>query len=97
MTELSQRFLEYHSMNPQVFKLFQDFAFQLINAGKKKLSAALIFERIRWEMTLVTRGGDFKMNNNYRADYARLFMEHQPHLGDVFSTRTRKTFDLKEV
>lgn len=97
MAEYSERFINYHKQNPQVWELFQKFAFQAINAGRKKMGAALIFERIRWHLSIETIGDDFKMNNNYRADYARMFNEKFPEHHDFFETRERKTFDLVDA
>ena len=48
-----------------------------------------IFEVIRWEYDLKTTG-DFKLNNNYTAWYARLVMERNPSLDGFFQLRKAK-------
>lgn len=77
----------FDSENPQVYELFKHFAFEAIRAGKKTLSSYLIIERIRWETEVVTRDEPFKVNNNYRPDYARKFMKDFPEHGGIFRTR----------
>lgn len=83
---LRERFEKFHAENPKVWKLWVRFALEAINAGHKTLSASLIAERIRWETSVVTTGDRFKLNNNHRAYYARMFMERFPTL-PRFSTR----------
>lgn len=86
---MREEFRAYHEANPQIWAMFQRYAFQLIRAGRTQLSAQLIFERMRWEEWLLTTGDDFKLNNNYRPDYARLFMHRFPQYDGYFETRSR--------
>ena len=39
----------FHENHPEVWDLFVQFSFQMINRGYKHYSANAIFERIRWE------------------------------------------------
>jgi len=88
-TLFDTKFEEYHRKNPQVFEMFKRFTFQKINQGVKRLGASAVAERIRWETSV---GGDdgFKINNNYRAYYARLFMQKYPEHAGLFQLRTSK-------
>lgn len=73
MTEYSQRFLAFHAANPHVYAAFERFARQAIAAGRKKLGAGLIYERMRWYYSIETTGTDeYKLNNTYRAAYRSL-------------------------
>jgi hypothetical protein len=83
---LQREFDRFDEENPEVWSLFCQFAQQAINAGRTQLSASLITERIRWETTVVTNG-DFKINNNYRAYYARKFAAQFPQYADYFRFR----------
>ena len=60
--------------HPEVWRMFTELAFEAIRVGFKSYSAAVIFEVIRHMKNM---GGDgvtcFKLNNNYRAFYARAF------------------------
>lgn len=80
-------FQEFDRANPEVWKLFVRFAFELIEAGHKVLSVSLITERIRWETMVRTTTADFKINNNHRPFYARKFMKLYPTHNDIFRTR----------
>lgn len=84
-----ERFEEFNQQNPEVYKLFMRFTFQAIKAGKKHLSAGMIFERIRWETQIETAGvgDDYKINDIYEPYYSRLFMEDFPEHKGFFHTR----------
>ena len=67
--------------------LFERFALEAINHGHKKISHWLIINRIRWETTIVTTGGDFKISNDHIAFYARLWKAKHPEHKDLFTTK----------
>ncbi len=90
-TSLETKFLAFHIQNPQVYRQFERFAAQAIRAGRTILSASLIFERIRWETQVLTSDPDYKLNNNHRAYYARLWMETHPFTPIRFRTRVVAT------
>lgn len=86
--EMRRAFDEFDKANPRVWSLFVSFANEAVAAGVKTLSASLIVERIRWEVMMQTQADDgFKINNNYRAFYARKYMEAYPHRAGMFKTR----------
>lgn len=83
---LEERFEKYHERNPHIYRAFRHYAFQAIAAGRKHLGVGLIAERIRWD-TVISGDDGFKINNNYRAFYARKFMEDYPEFKGFFRTR----------
>lgn len=85
---LADRFAIYHAQNPHVYLAFTRFAFEAITAGRTRLSAGLIAERIRWE-SMISGNDGFKINNDYRAFYARRFMADHPEHGGIFETRVQ--------
>jgi len=88
--QIRQQVRTYHRNNPEVWELFKDFTFELIYSGRKHYSANAIFERIRWEKDLGAGSeAAFKLNNNYRAFYARRFMATYPRYEGFFRTRTQ--------
>ena len=88
MKTLAEKFSEYDVANPGIYYLFKRFANELINAGRTRLSASLIIERIRWEVNISTDSNDqFKVSNNHTAFYARKFMNDFPEHGEIFRTR----------
>jgi len=85
-----QRWWAWHKKNPHVYRLFERFTHEAIARGHKHLSAWLIVNRIRWETTVVTRGGEFKISNDYIAYYARLFHALNPEYEGFFRTHKMK-------
>jgi hypothetical protein len=84
---LTTKFEKFHTDNPHIYLLFRHFALEAIKAGRNILSANMIAERIRWETTVTTKGDGYKINNNYRAYYARMFMREHPDLDGCFRVR----------
>jgi hypothetical protein len=96
--EIRQQVINFNRQNPDVWKLFCKFTFERIDRGFKNYSVNAIFERIRWEKDA---GGDgvtsFKLNNNYRAFYARAFMRKYPQHDGFFRTREQVSKELPPV
>jgi hypothetical protein len=91
---IRQRFEEFHLTHPQVYLMFERFALALINKGHKKLGAKMIIERIRWEITFEQKPEDergFKINNDFVAHYARMFIKNHPQYKDYFEFRIIKS------
>lgn len=82
-----RRYERWDEENPQFYPMFCRFTLDLIQRGRDRISAAWIFERIRWESMLQTSDKDFKLNNDFRAIYARRFMFDYPHHTGVFELR----------
>lgn len=78
---------EYHKKNPQVWKLFEHYTFQVINRGYKHYGAKGVMERIRWHTDVETTGDRFKVSNNHTAYYARYFHHMHPEHDGFFRTR----------
>ena len=77
----------WHKANPHVWKQFERFALQAVNAGHTRISHWLIVNRIRWETSIVTQGGDFKISNDHIAFYARLWRARYPQHADLFTVK----------
>ena len=97
MTEYTKRFLSYHADNPHVWELFEKFTLQAIRSGRGSFSAKAVFERMRWHARFETTGDEFKINNNYTPDYARMFEEKHPQYKEFFSKRQRLANDTIEI
>lgn len=89
--EINEQAEAFHIKNPEVSRLFVIFTQQMIDRGFKHYSVAAIFDRIRWETDQADSNGGstFKLNNNYKAWYARKFMEAFPEHDGFFRTRKR--------
>lgn len=96
MANLTQKFLDYHANNPHVYELFKTYANMAKKRGFKNFGAGAVFERLRWHMNVETTGDPFKLNNNYRAFYARLLMEEDPSFEGFFRTRRQRHEETEE-
>jgi hypothetical protein len=85
--KIVRAFWAYHEANPHIFPLIVRFARQVREAGRSRYSVVAIFERIRWHLTVETKGDDFKLNNNYRSCYSRLLALEHPEFEGFFETR----------
>jgi len=85
------KFLAYHQAHPEVYRLFEQFVFEILRRGITHYSADAVMHRVRWETLATGRPeDDFKINNNYVAYYARMFIARNPHLTEFFETRKQK-------
>lgn len=91
----SESFPEYHRQNPQLYATFKKVTFQAIRKGHKNLSAEFIFNVIRWKTGVGAIADKFKVNNNYKAFYSRLFMNENPEYDGFFRIRKSK-YDVEK-
>lgn len=82
-----RRWLEWHKANPAIWRYFEQFAIEALDRRKRRLSHWLIINRIRWEVYVVTTGGDFKISNDFIAFYARLWRHLHPEHKDLFNIK----------
>lgn len=85
----NDKFPQYHTDNPHIYEAFKKYTFEAINAGRKRFSAEAVINRLRWE-TLIAGNDKYKINNNYKPFYSRMFMNEFPNYKGIFSTRTSK-------
>jgi hypothetical protein len=83
---LQHEFWQYHRENPKVYQYVCRFAQEAIDKGYGRFAIATIWERIRWEIVIHVRDENFKLPNNHRAYYARLWMKRHPEHADFFRT-----------
>lgn len=82
-----EAFFRWHLANPEVWKMFEKLALlAFADWGWKHWGAGAIAEAVRYEMRKTT-GNDFKVNNNFRAYYARLFAAKYPEYADRLEFR----------
>jgi hypothetical protein len=81
------KFKRYHEKNPQVYEEFKRLAFQMKKTGRRKYSAEIIINVMRWHMDLKTSGDVFEINNDFKPIYARLLIYHYPEFQKFFEFR----------
>ena len=79
------KFDEWLSLNPEIYEMFVRFTFEAIRAGHKRLGAAMIRERLRWQSMVSEKHSGFKISNWTTPYLSRKFMaDHPEH--QVFAT-----------
>ena len=90
MSPIEHAFQAFHAENPGVYELLEGAALAAHTSGARRLGIAKLVEDIRYRSDVRTAGDAFKMNNNFRALYARLLIHRHPELEAVLSTRERR-------
>ena len=85
-----RRFEAYHRAHPEVLDHILQVARELNRRGFTRVGMGLIFERLRWLHAVASGGDSFKLNNNYRAYYARVVMALEPALQGFFRLRDQE-------
>lgn len=84
-------FDRFHTANPHVYASLVRLAREWVSRfGGRKVGIGALYEVARWEIALATDDADFKLNNNFRAYYARLIMAQEPELDGLFDLRASK-------
>jgi hypothetical protein len=91
LTKTERDFNDFHSQNPHVYTALEDLAVRASNAGVKRLGVGALVETLRYSASLQTQGDAYKINNNYRALYARLLILKRPELASLLETRVRRS------
>lgn len=86
---LHEQAARYIHENPELYEQFKKFTFQAIHAGRDRIGAMLIIQRIRWD-TMLSGNNSYKINNNFGPYMARKFMEEYPAHAGIFTTRKNK-------
>jgi hypothetical protein len=85
---IQQRFEDFDAANPWVYLELVRMARQARANGARRLGIGQLFEVLRWQTAMTTRSWDgFKLNNSLRSRYARMIMDREPDLADIFETR----------
>lgn len=84
---LQQKFDAWIEANPNFWRMFCEFTFELTRANIHKSSAWLVCNRIRWETALITRGNPYKISNDFIALLSRKFMQEFPEHQGFFQTK----------
>lgn len=89
------KFKAFHATNRHVFEELVHRTRVLKARGHQKIGMQMLFEVMRWNHMLRTRGDDepFKLNNNYGAYYVRLIEHEHPNLIGMFNKRKAKADD----
>lgn len=84
------RAAEFHQRQPRIYLLLVFYAREARRAGKTRIGIELLWNRMRWDWSIQTGEPDFKVNQNYKAWYARRIMRREADLADLFEIRRRR-------
>jgi hypothetical protein len=85
--QLQKEWRLYHEANPRIYQLICKFANQAIARGFREYAIATIWERLRWHLQIEIRSDEeFKLPNNHRAYYSRLWLKDHPQYPNFFHT-----------
>lgn len=87
-SRMDEAFWKFHDQNPQVLDRLIEMTEQAKRTGMTKIGMKMLFEVIRWEHLVYTRGDNFALNNNYTSRYVRVLSDKRPDLRDMFETRS---------
>ena len=82
-TRLWKEFLDFHKDNPHIYANYKEEILKAIDSGRRGYSISIITEHSRWDRK-------YKISNNHRAYYARLFIEENPQYQGFFRLRPIK-------
>ena len=86
-TEADAKFKQFHAENPKVYEELVKLAREAKAAGRTKIGIKMLWEVVRWNTWIATTDTHWKLPNNHHSRYARLVMEQEPDLKDIFNTR----------
>lgn len=88
---LADNFARFHAENPHVYELLAKLARRwLRHQTGRRCGIGMLYETARWYLDARGNEKPVALNNNYRAFYARLLMEREPDLADIFETRRQR-------
>jgi len=88
--QIFQAFAKFHRKNPQVWRMFCDYASRARRAGRTVYSARTIISVLRFELDLETDTDEpVKINDHFSPYYGRMYLATHPEAGDFFQLRKR--------
>jgi hypothetical protein len=89
LTGVPEKFPEWCLKNPHVIRRFIEEANKLWHTGRRRWASCSLIYYIRHETALAEKGGDWKINQNWSAPLARLYMQMYPDR-PLFKLKPRK-------
>lgn len=81
---IEERCAAFDAAHPEVYAELRRLALEAVRAGRRRLAIATIVE-----VETAARSDGYKLNNSYRAIWARRLMAEEPELDGAFETRER--------
>jgi hypothetical protein len=85
---IREQFERFDAENPHVYEELMRLVLNAYDAGHRRIGIAMVYETMRYNILMRTLARDgFKLNNNYKAYYARKLIADFPQLDGVIETR----------
>ena len=68
----------WHKEHPEIWELFHNFSWQIIARGRKKASAALTMNRVKWELIVEQHENRVSIPSKYIPFYVKLWNQKVP-------------------
>ena len=94
---LEECFAAFDAANPHVYDVLEELALRAWTHGATRIGIAMLWETMRYNQALATEGEPWKLNNSYRALYARKLVADHPKLAGVIETRKRRSAGAGEA
>jgi hypothetical protein len=89
--QIEVKFVEFHTAHPWVYDRLKELALELKRSGVTQYGISGLYETLRYEASLKAEDEEgFKLNNNFRALYARKLAQDEPALEEFFKFRLRR-------
>jgi hypothetical protein len=75
-----KKFLRQHHRNPHIYDTYKSLILNEIASGRDKYAICFVTERARWD-------NKFKISNNHKPYYSRIFVEEFPQYEGFFDFR----------
>lgn len=83
---LAERFAAFDEANPHVYLAIERQCVHLWGRGEKRIGIGAVIEDLR-RGRIRTQGDDYKLNNSFRAFYARKVVKRCPFLFEIIEMR----------
>ena len=94
---IREGFEKFNAENPQIYAAFEEQVLSAIQKGRKKISAKLVINWIRWNEFLDSTDKNFRINDAYQSYYARYFVEKYPQYENIFEFRKLRNEDNSHI
>ena len=89
-TATKMTFMDYHRQHPWIYESLRALALDARAQGQTRIGMMGLINQLRWSQARGSTTDEFRFNNDYCPDYARLLMVTVPELAGLFETRGRK-------
>lgn len=88
--EMREKFLAFHTANPEFYRKFARLAVEMKATGRKHYSPEAICRVVCWQIDLLTNAKPFKISAAFIPIYARLLIFNKSEFDGFFLFRKRK-------